>query len=195
MNNVTFVEMLLHPDNYLLAVRPSTDKARNGIKWVKLKEDTYQPRTISGTAFLKDIYEIYGWRVDCKYRVRGIIKQKSDETVYMFDMKETEVFIPNESAMQNNEEEPLCKTYVGIKPFVTTPKTFCAYPSNWVGSFGDDYYRHAQAREMRIFSETGEWNIQTEGDPFNESPLQVTSGEEIEIHIAQIIEEMKIDGK
>lgn len=198
MHNIPFVELLLHPDNHLLAVRPSNGKNRNAIRWAMLKETTYQPRTVSGAAFLKTIYEIYGWKADCKYRIRGIRKQNADESVYMFDVQETEIFIPTDTIAPDNEEASDATghlAHTGVKPLITTPKTVCAYPAQWVETFGSDYYRHAQAQEMLVFSETGEWNTQLEGEAFNESPLQVTSGEEIEIHIAQIIEDMEQNGE
>ena len=198
MNNIPFVELLLHPDNHLLAVRPSSDKNRNAIRWAILKETTYQSRTVSATAFLKTIYEIYGWKADCKYRIRGIRKQNADEAVYMFDLRETEIFIPTDTISLDNEETPNTtgySMYSGAKPLIATAKTVCAYPAQWVETFGSDYYRHAQTQEMLVFSETGEWKSQLRGEAFNESPLQVTNGEEIEIHIAQIIEDMKQNGE
>lgn len=198
MNNIPSVELLLYPDEYLLAVRSAKKDNRNAVSWTVFKETTYQPRIISGSAFLKTIYEIFGWKADCKYRVRGIRKQNPDESVYLFDMRETEVFIPSEQV--TGEDEPTSDVlknvrYSDVKPIITTPKTVCAYPADWVSSFGSDYYRHAQAQEMTAFSETGEWNIQSEGRAFNETPLQVTGIEDIKKHIDQIIEEIKQRGE
>lgn len=197
MNNSTFVELLLHPGNHLLAVRPVTSKNRNAIRWAVLKGTTYQPRIIHGSAFLKTIYEIYGWKTNCKYRIRGIRKQNATESVYMFDMQETEVFIPTNVIIAENEELADIDgndANSKIKPLITTPKTVCAYPAQWAKSFGNDYYRHAQTQEMLVFSKTGEWNIQSEGRAFNESPLQVTNGEEIRINITRLIEDMIQNG-
>lgn len=80
------------------------------------------------------------------------------------------------------------------QPLVTTLKTVCAYPAEWVETFGDDYYRHAQTQELRAFSETGVWNVYSEGQAFTDSPLRVTGEKEIEIHIARIIDDMKRNG-
>ena len=198
MNNITLVELLIHPDKHLLAVRPATDKNRNAVRWAALKETVCQSRTVSGTAFLKVFYEIYGWRFECKYRTRGIRKQNKNESVYLFDLRETEVFIPTDLMMSENDDGTLKAAknqgYVGIKPLIASPKAVCAYPTEWVETFGSDYYRHAQAQEMLAFSETGEWKTQSEGRAFNESPLRVTSGKELEIHIVRIIEDMKLNG-
>ena len=198
MNNISFVELLIHPDHHLLAVRPTSNKNRNAVRWAALKEGSPQPRTISGTAFLKTIYEIYGWKTDCKYRIRGVRKQNADEAVYMFNMQETEIFIPTDTMPQDSDEEAPDAVegvaFSDVTPLIVTSKTICAYPAQWAKNFGSDYYRHAQAQEMRTFSETGEWNTQLVGQAFDESPLQVTTGEEIQIHIAQIIEDMSRNG-
>lgn len=198
MDNTPTVELLLYPDEYLLAVRPAAKENRNGVRWSVFKGNTWQPRIIFGAAFLKTIYEIFGWRADCKYRVRGIRKQNADESVYIFDMRETEVFIPSEQVTPDDEnlsDFPKNVIYSDIKPIITTPKTVCAYPADWAASFGSEYYRHAQAQEMAAFSETGEWNIRSEGQAFNEMPLQVTGFEDIKERIDQIIEEIKRKGE
>lgn len=198
MNNISLVELLLYPDEYLLAVRPADKNNRNAVRWMVLKETTYQPRIISGAAFLKTIYEIFGWRDDCRYRVRGIRKQNMDESVYLFDMRETEVFIPSEQTTPDDEElsdESKNIEYSDVKPIISTPKTVCAYPADWASSFGSDYYRHAQTREMMAFTETGKWYIQSKGQAFNESPLQVTDTDDIKVHIDKIIEEINQRGE
>jgi site-specific DNA recombinase len=147
MSNTSFVELLLHPDKHLPAVRPTTDKNRNAVQWALLKETAYQPRMVSGAAFLKTIYGIYGWKADCKYRIREIRKQNADESVYMFDVRKTEIFIPTDAMTPDNNEELLDavrnQVYSGIKPRIATPKTVCAYPTGRVETFGSDYYRHA----------------------------------------------------
>lgn len=194
MNNISFVELLLHPDQHLLAVRPTTSQNRNAVRWAVLKEQAYQPRTISGSAFLKTIYEIYGWDVDCKYRIRGVRKQNEAESVYVFDMRETEIFIPTNNMGEELATAAESSIFSDIKPLIATSKSICAYPAQWAENFGCDYYRHAQAQELLIFSETGEWDIQSEGQAYNESPLHVTNGEELKIHIAQIIEDIKRNG-
>lgn len=198
MDNIPSVELLLYPDEYLLAVRTAKEGNRNAVRWTTFNGTGYQPRIISGTAFLKTVYDIFSWRTDCKYRVRGIRKQNAQESVYLFDMREVEVFIPSEQVISDDDnpadspQNAICSV---IKPIITTPKTVCAYPADWASSFGSDFYRHAQEQEIATFTETGEWNTQSEGKAFNEKPLQVTGIEDIKTHIDQIIADIKRKGK
>ena len=191
MNNIAYVELLLHPDECLLAVRPIDKNKRNAIRWAALKETIFQPRIISGTAFLKTIYDIFAWKADCRYRVRGIRKTNADETLYVFNMKETEIFIPSEQIASDDESSGEISDYANIKPMIATQKTICAYPADWATTFGNDYYRHAQAQELVTFAQTGEWKISSEGHPFNESPLHVTDIEDIRTYIDRTIEEIR----
>jgi hypothetical protein len=63
-----------------------------------------------------------------------------------------------------------------------------AYPSTWADSFGNNYYRHAQARELSAFDSQGVWDISVEGQPFHDSPrLNITSAEVIGCSIEQMI--------
>lgn len=194
MNNITYVELLLYPDECLLAVRPTEKNNRNAIKWTVLKENIFHPRIISGAAFLKTIYKMFDWKADCRYRVRGIRKKNADESIYIFNMRETEVFIPSEQMISNDERPIKTSDYTDIKPMITTQKTVCAYPAGWATTFGNDYYRHAQAQELITFSKTGEWNIASAGQPFNESPIHVTNTEDIRMNIDRIIKEIHLKG-
>lgn len=198
MKNAPFIELLLYPDKYLLAVRPCVKANRNAVRWTVLKESTFHPRMIGGAAFLPTIYEIFGWQSDCKYRVRGIRKQNTDESVYVFDMRETEVFIPSERVPSDDDEfsdAPNKIEYSNVKPIISTPKTICAFPADWASTFGSEFYRHAQTREMVTFSETGAWNIQSDGLAACDCSLRVTSFNDVKKHIDQIIHEIKQKGE
>ena len=48
-----FIELLVHPELKLLAVRPASKNSKNAIKWRVLKEEDHFPKEISAKAFLK----------------------------------------------------------------------------------------------------------------------------------------------
>ncbi|MFA5727508.1 MAG: recombinase family protein [Saccharofermentanaceae bacterium] len=189
-----YIEMLVHPSEHLLAVRPCSKEARNTIQWAKVKEGQYHPRNISCAAYIKTLYELFGWKPDCKYRVRGIYRHKDHEAVVIFDMRETEIFIPQnilESDHEEAKEDDLLLD--NLQPFTVGPKkSIMAYPLSWADNFGSDFYRHAQARELAAFYRDGIWNISEEGQPYNDSPrLNITSAEVIHQEIRQIIGDME----
>lgn len=181
-----YVELLIHPIKKTLAVRPSQKDNRNAIKWLRVAPEGTVARKISGSAFLQTFFAMFGWRTDSKIRVIGVRKQNGTESVLLFDMTETEVFIPN-NATETDEEKAV--------PIVSTTKTVCAYPMEWADNFGTDYYRRAQQIEMEYYSKHGTWDIDMTGKPYTDSELNITSGTVIKENIDQIIAEMRKEVK
>jgi DNA invertase Pin-like site-specific DNA recombinase len=183
-----YVEMLVNPGEQLLAVRPSSKEARNAVRWTKISDENYCPRTINGAAYLSTLYEIFGWNIECRYRVRGIRRQKDNEPVVVFDMRETEIFIPNATT-----EDFFTNT---IRPLITSPmKNVVAFPPSWASSFGYNYYRHAQARELAAIGRDGTWNVAVEAKPFSgTNALNITSNDVITSSIKQIINDIEQGG-
>ena len=197
---VQYIEMLVHPGEHLIAIRKTTKDNRNALRWSRLSENgIWIPRTLSGAAFLGTLYALFGWNPDYKYRVRGVRRQKDAESVILFDMRETEVFMPQtillEEAIKDGEG-PLNENVEPVMP--NTKKSFMAYPSAWADNFGSNYYRHAQARELATIDVDGAWQITEEAQPFSNMELNITPADELISGIQDIIrdkkQEMETDG-
>ena len=193
-DKVLYVEMLLHPSEHLFAVRPCTKVAKNAVQWANINNGQHYPRSISCAAYIKTLYKIWGWKLDCKYRVRGIHKQKDNKALVIFDMRETEMFIP-QNVLGSSQEEASKDNLLSadVQPFTVGPKKdIMAYPSSWADNFGSNFYRHAQVRELSNMGPESLWNVNEEGQPFSDSPgLKVTTAEVISCKIKQIICDMK----
>jgi DNA invertase Pin-like site-specific DNA recombinase len=189
-NKALFIEMLVQPNEHLLVVRPCTKETRTAIRWANLNEGQYYSRTVSCAAYIKTLYELFGWKSGCKYRVRGIFKQKDNEAVVIFNMKETEIFIPQDT-LDSARVEAMTDDLLpnDVRPFTIGPKKdIMAYPSSWANTFGSNFYRHAQARELATFYSQGIWNVNEEGQPFCDSQvLNVTDSAVVGSKIKQII--------
>ena len=79
------------------------------------------------------------------------------------------------------------------EPFTAGPKKdILAYPASWADNFGSNFYRHAQARELPAINQEGAWDVNREGQPYNDSPgLKITTTEVVSSQIKQIICDMK----
>ncbi|MCL2662669.1 MAG: recombinase family protein [Oscillospiraceae bacterium] len=180
-----YVEMLVHPEEQLLAIRPSKKDNKCSVKWMKLSDDTFCPRVIQGTAFLKTLYNIYGWNHECKYRIRGTRHEKEKSPIIVFDMRETEVFIPDETTEDYLNEN--------THPIITGfSKNIAAFPPAWAGSFGYNYYSHAQAREIAALDKNGAWNVTVEGKTYiSKQELNITDTDLIAGSIEEILKEIE----
>lgn len=192
-DKVLYVEMLVNPNENLFAVRPCSKEIRNAVQWAKVHNGLYYSRNISCSAYIKTLYELFGWNTEYKYRVRGIRRQKDDEMLMIFDMNETEIFISqNEITSEEDETSPNEQLPKDLKPFTNGPKKdIMAYPTTWANNFGNNYYSQTQARELIFLSDENEWKVKEEGKPYLQSDLKVTSSDEIHQNIQKIISDMK----
>ena len=188
-----YVEMLVNPSQNLFAVRPCSKELRNVVQWARVENGLYYSRGISGAAYIKTLYELFGWNPGYKYRVRGIRRQKNNEFLIIFNMNETEIFISQKEIKGNDGEGCLDNSLPkGLEPFTNGPnKDIMAFPNNWADTFGNNYYRQTQAKELALLSENNEWKINEEGKPYLESDLNVTSSDEVQNNIQKIISDME----
>lgn len=185
-----YVEMLVNPNEKLFAIRPCSEELRNAIQWARIHNKLYISRKISCSAYVKTLYELFGWHPEYKYRVRGVRRQKDNEILMIFDMNETEIFIS-----QNDDETSEKPVLKNLKPFTNGPnKDIMAYPNTWANNFGNNYYRQIQARELAILNAENDWKSKEEGKPFKSQPeLNVTSSDNIQLNIKEIINDMQLE--
>ena len=107
----TLVELLMHPQKQILAVRTAGKECRNAMQWSKKKSGISFPRGISGTAFLSTLYSLLGWKDDCRYRITGIKRGKGNDAILLFNLTEPEIFIPNDTVSSLPESD------TSVKPF------------------------------------------------------------------------------
>lgn len=158
------------------------------MEWIKKKNGIPRPRIISGTAFLPSLYALFGWKKDCKYRIIGVKRGHGAECILLFNLKETEIFIPNDVLQEQTAETPKA----ALRPFTDNIKrNIMAYPPDWVDTFGSNFYSHAQAQELAGFDKDSSWNISEQAVPYKDSELQVTSRPERDKNIEQIMSDMK----
>lgn len=182
----TLVELLMHPQKRILAVRSAGKECRNAMQWSKKKSGISFPRGISGTAFLPTLYSLLGWKDDCRYRITGIKRDKGNDAILLFNLTEPEIFIPNDTVSSLPESD------TSVKPFTdSNRRNVRAYPPDWADTFGSNYYSHAQAQELAGFGKGMEPDISHASVIYKDNDIQVTSKDDIERNIEQIMSDMK----
>ena len=182
----TLVELLMHPQKRILAVRTAGKECRNAMQWSKKKSGVSFPRGISGTAFLPTLYSLLGWKDDCRYRITGIKRGKGNDAILLFNLTEPEIFIPNDTVSSLPESD------TSVKPFTdSNRRNVRAYPPDWADTFGSNYYSHAQAQELAGFGKGMEPDISHASVIYKDNNIQVTSKDDIERNIEQIMSDMK----
>lgn len=186
-DNNQYVELLIHPLHHLLAVRISSKEVRNSVQWAKLNNDgIFQPRQLAGTAYLPTFFDLFDWDPRYKYRLCGVRRQQDNESVIMYDLDETEVFMPDD-AVEAEAELPADELIRGGR------KSVIGYPSSWADGFGSNFYTHAQARELATFVEDGTWQLSEQTQPFSTNELKITSISDAQIHVQQLMAGIRQD--
>lgn len=87
-----YIELKVHPHRQLLVAAPCSEKYKYKMRWAKLRDGAISARVISGGAFLKTLYELFGWDFGKRYRLRGQMVRQGNESIVMFDAQTPEIF-------------------------------------------------------------------------------------------------------
>ncbi len=146
-NNMQYIELLVHPQKKLLAVRVSGKAVRNSLRWASMNSSaSISPRIIAGAAFIPTLYELFGWDIDYKYRIRGTRQSQGDKSVLIFNVSETELFIPQDNVEMDTSNPDI--TPIAPK----SGKSIVAFPKDWVSSFGNSFYKQSNDVAVSIMS-------------------------------------------
>ncbi len=185
--DMQYVELLVHPQKKLLAVRVSGKAVKNSLRWAKLNNyGNITPRNIAGSAFIPTLYELFGWNKDYKYRIQGIKQTQGDNSVLIFNVNETELFIPQDNIKNGSNTD--------IRPIASkSGKSIVAFPNAWANNFGNNYYKQSKGIGVSI-AENGCISVEaTVIDDENE--LNVTSPEMVVTNIERLMKDIKQEDK
>lgn len=191
LDSIPYVELLIHPRLYQLAVRPSKKEIRTSIKWATAANVKYHPKIITGAAFLPTLFELFGWNEEYRYRITGIRRQKDGETVLLFNLYETEVLIPAEKVHQFCEDNNLPELEFTPGGMSGYRGKIVAYPIPWAQNFGSEFYQHTQGSISSGIDNGGLWDVTTEGNPYYGNEPQPRPKENIEKNLRQLLNELQ----
>lgn len=112
-----YISLEIDPIGRMVAAVPCSKHFKEKMIWARFNSDEIRVRTVSASAFIMTIYELFGWDTDKRYRLRGDILGVDEGIYALFDTKTPEIF----SSCYN----------------MTMP---------WAAGFGENYYRYKQSR-------------------------------------------------
>ncbi len=183
---IKFIELLIHPFKKLMVIRAVDGEKHTAIKWNKIRDGQSFSTCVSGAAYLKTIFELLQWSTNLSYRVSGFKKGNELETVLVYNLEEAELIVPETTFDEKNDNSD------EILPMIKSGKSVSAYPTSWASSFGYSYYSHAQAEELGGLKEKEDWKLFCEGRAFGESDEDVTSPEEAEEIVEEILSDLDL---
>ena len=165
LEDAVYIQILVNQDNKRMVVRKCEENDKDALRWCIEKPDKRKSRKMSNKLFSAMMYDMMGWNTDCRYKILGHKITHEDETMYIFDLLETEIFMDTKRKKKANPNSVEKKEELVTAETDQTPEQnqeeisakvarklnrIPFYPKNWKDSFGLSVEEHKKALETNI---------------------------------------------
>lgn len=165
LEDAVYIQILINQDNKRMVVRKCEENDKDALRWCIEKPDKRKSRKMSNKLFSAMMYDMMGWNTDCRYKILGHKITHEDETMYIFDLLETEIFMDTKRKKKANPDSVEKKEVLVTAETDQTPEQnqeeiaakvarklnrIPFYPKNWKDSFGLSVEEHKKALETNI---------------------------------------------
>ena len=167
-DHVAFIQLLLHPTERQIAIRPCEKRDPHSIRWRPDPEKPVVQKMLSCSHFGTALYSIMGWNPDYSYRIRGTWVVKGSNQIIVFNLVNATpiMTIPAEEGQpkQTAKHVQLC-------------------PAEWDHDFGAEFYEHKIENGFYYIAPNMEWKPEADGvlaqgvqtfEPTTKEELQLT---------------------
>ena len=165
LEDAVYIQILVNQDNKRMVVRKCEENDKDALRWCVAKPDKRKSRKMTNKIFSAMMYEMMGWNLDCRYKILGHKITFEDETIYVFDLMETEIFldIKGKRAKKDTESQATTENANNIEETVSSntdnersaeeikrKNRIPFYPKEWKDSFGLPVEEHRKALEINM---------------------------------------------
>lgn len=165
LEDAVYIQILVNQDSKRMVVRKCEENDKDALRWCVAKPDKRKSRKMTNKIFSAMMYEMMGWNLDCRYKILGHKITFEDETIYVFDLMETEIFLDikgkrakkdTESQFTtdkaNNIEETASNSTDNERSVeeIKRKNRIPFYPKEWKNSFGLPVEEHRKALEINM---------------------------------------------
>lgn len=165
LEDAVYIQILVNQDNKRMVVRKCEENDKDALRWCVAKPDKRKSRKMTNKIFSAMMYEMMGWNLDCRYKILGHKITFEDETIYVFDLMETEIFldIKREKAKKDTESQSTTENANNIEETASSDTDIQRsaeeikrknripfYPKEWKDSFGLPVEEHRKALEVNM---------------------------------------------
>lgn len=165
LEDAVYIQILVNQDNKRMVVRKCEENDKDALRWCIEKSDKRKSRKMSNKLFSAMMYDMMGWNTDCRYKILGHKITHEDETMYIFDLLETEIFMDTKRQKKTNPDSVEKKEELVTAETDQTPEQnqeeiaakvarklnrIPFYPKNWKDSFGLSVEEHKKALETNL---------------------------------------------
>ena len=165
LEDAVYIQILVNQDNKRMVVRKCEENDKDALRWCIEKAETRKSRKMSNKLFSAMMYDMMGWNTDCRYKILGHKITHEDETMYIFDLLETEIFMDTKRKKKANPDSLEKKEELVTAETDQTPEQnqeeiaakvarklnrIPFYPKDWKDSFGLSVEEHKKALETNL---------------------------------------------
>lgn len=172
---VRYVQLLLHPVERKIAIRPCSFEDAYSIPWHRNPEQPLMSKIISCPHFCEALFQIMNWEPDYTYKVLGTLIEKGNEQMVVFNLDGA---VPNMILSEKDEENDK-----------TIKKRIMICPEEWGDSFGEEFYSFSLENSLYYLSKYSDLGISEKSKPIDgQLSFPIMSGNEI----LQIAKNLKV---
>ena len=165
LEDAVYIQILVNQDNKRMVVRKCEENDKDALRWCIAKSDKRKSRKMSNKLFSAMMYDMMEWNTDCRYKILGHKITHEDETMYIFDLLETEIFMDTKRKKKANPDSVEKKEELVTAETDQTPEQnqeeiaakvarklnrIPFYPKDWKDSFGLSVEEHKKALETNL---------------------------------------------
>ena len=165
LEDAVYIQILVNQDNKRMVARKCEENDKDALRWCVAKPDKRKSRKMTNKIFSAMMYEMMGWNLDCRYKILGHKITFEDETIYVFDLMETEIFldIKGKRAKKDTESQTTIENANNIEETASSDtdtersaeeikrkNRIPFYPKEWKDSFGLPVEEHRKALEINM---------------------------------------------
>ena len=149
--DVSHIQILLHPIDRKLAIRPCGESDVYNINWRPDPNSPVYSKTFICRHFASTLFDIMEWNPEYIYRIRGVWAARGNNEIIVFDLSEATAVIvcpaDNDSAK----------------------KRIVTFPDEWESEFGMEFYEYGINHQFRYLHSNVDWKADVKSRPVPDS--------------------------
>jgi len=179
LDDVPFIQLLLHPTDRKVAIRPCDSGDVYSIRWRRDPERPVVSKALMCQHFSAALFQIMDWNPDYTYRIRGVWAERGNDRIIIFNLTEAVAIVTCEVSQEESAAQEMERA--------TRKKRITTYPDDWDMGFGLDFYDYSAQQQFRLSNSITSWNAHAKSRPLAD-PRQLTllSPDDIQASIAEL---------
>lgn len=179
--SVAYIQLLLHPAERKIAIRPCRERDTHSIRWRPDPDKPVYSKTLNCQHFGNALFRIMEWDPEYIYRVRGTWAKRGPEQIIVFNLVNAvpAMLVPSENADSTaRRRTELC-------------------PAEWTDDFGEEFYEHILENGFYYLAPDSEWRTTAASVPApGMEQFDVPTAEQLQLTIDNLTRgnEMPYDG-